>query len=150
MKIYGFLSIVLLGAVIFSGCGKSGQSDDAVNAQGTCGSGQISTQYGCLSQGGCPSGYGLYSNPQYGSSQCVPASSTAQNPYGNGNNPFGTNPYGAPNGGYGVPYPNYGGPYYPGYYPYGGNYPYQNTGSFCQSGNCAYFYYSPWQQWQQF
>ncbi len=40
----------------------------------TCTAGQVTTAYGCLSQGNCPAGYGLYSS-FYGN-QCVPGNST--------------------------------------------------------------------------
>ena len=51
--------------LILAACGKDkGSSNNNMN--GICQAGQVSTQYGCLSQGYCQTGYGLYNN------QCIP------------------------------------------------------------------------------
>ena len=132
MVIPGFAVLML-----FAACGSnSGSSDPGVAAVGTCSAGYVySTSYGCIVQGSCPAGSGMYNNT------CVPATAsqcttttgyptTGTYPYGyNGNNGYngynnggingscgttGTG-YGYQNPGY-VTYPNNAYPVY-----YGGN-----------------------------
>lgn len=64
--VFGGLAASYVAVMI--GCGgSSGGSRSNVKAGGPmCGPGQVSTQaYGCLSQGGCQAGYGMYNNQCY-------------------------------------------------------------------------------------
>jgi len=59
------------------------QSTSPVGVGTACAVGQVSTQYGCVMQGACPVGYGMYNN------SCI-AATTAQY----GTTPYGASPYG--------------------------------------------------------
>ena len=103
------ISFLVLAAFAVSACNKSdgGGGGGGSSAADNCGGGSVySSQYGCLQQGNCQQGFGMYNSN--GVSQCVPATNGngsgnvwAQTPgaypgYNNGYNNY----YGFPSGNY--------------------------------------------------
>lgn len=64
-RISKVLALVAI-AVLVSGCGKDDDASTTLAtavASGTCAAGYVyNSTYGCLPQGSCPSGYGIYNN----------------------------------------------------------------------------------------
>src|SRR5690348_10252119 len=100
------LALILLtaaSATLPIGCGKGDNNPPVPTTPGNataCAAGSVySTQYGCLPQGGCPSGQGVYNN------QCVAVNGSVGAGYPGGSYPGYPNT-GNPNPGY----PNTGNP----------------------------------------
>lgn len=75
MKNWVYLLLGVATALLLTACGKSsgGSSSNRSANVGVCQAGYVNSQYGCLQQSGCPSGYGLYNG------QCVVATNQHNN-----------------------------------------------------------------------